>query len=175
MELAVHNNGTWSLRKLHALEKLLIERIIESADASACPEAMGRLYPYLLGRPPLDDEEEKQNEEWREYVQPDLRDQFNSNLNVVSEDLKMMRQTRRKDGDQYALTVPKKHADQWCGALNQARLVLHERFRLPDPDNPSSEDESDFDDTEGKWMAMLQSEIYGHIMEFLVTRVLWMK
>ena len=84
MELAIHNDGTWSLGKLHALERLLLERVITAADPAGCPDAEERLFPHILGRPPLNDEEEKQDDEWKEYVQPDLRDQFNSALDVVT-------------------------------------------------------------------------------------------
>ena len=177
MELAIHNDGTWSLGKLHALERLLLERVIDAANPKDCSTAQERLFPHILGHPPVTDEEEKQDEEWKEYVQPDLQQHFNSALDVVAADLKTITKKRSKHGDLFSLTVPKKHADQWCSALNQARLVLHERFKLPDGESPDRflESEDEEPDAEGKWMAMLQSEIYSHIMEFLVTRVLWLK
>ena len=173
MQFIIHDDGTWSIRGLHALEKLLLERIIEASDPEDDERAMQRLFPSLLGRPALDDFEEEQINEWNEYVQPDLRNKFNADLNVVEKDLKRFETTRSKHGLIFSLNVKKAHADAWCSALNQARIVLHERFDLPDPDNPKEDEEGE--EMEGKWMAMLQSEIYGHVLEFLVTRILWLK
>ncbi len=180
MELAVHNDGTWSLNKLHELEKMMLERIAETANPKGSDAAKERLYPSPLSNPPLEDNDEQLTEDWSEFVQPELAAQFESARDVVARDVAKMRKKRSKGMVHFNLTVPKAHADQWCSALNQARLVLHERHNLPDEEaadwpgedtTPSSE----LPDSEGKWMALLQSEIYGVIMEFLVTRVLWLK
>ena len=87
-------------------------------------------------------------------MQPDLETQFKGAIGTVLADMQQMKARKRSGEMEYRLTVPKKHADDWCSALNQARLVLHERYDLPDEDE-------DFDAEGGheQWLAMLQSEI----------------
>ena len=108
--------------------------------------------------------------DWREFIVPDLKDAFGESLGVVSEDLSRAEFVSDGEITAYRLSVPKDHSEHWCSALNQARLVLHHRHRLPDEDG-----ELEGDPDPEQWMAMLQSEIYGILMEFLITKVLWIK
>lgn len=172
MELVANMDGTWSMQKLHDMERLLLEKIREAADYSDSPKARARIFPTpVRDEGAVDEDEESIRGDWDELVQPELASLFQEALEVVEEDLKKMRKSRSgKKGESYEVSVPKAHANQWCQALNQARLVLHEKHALPEQ-NEMMEGEV----PEGKWMAMLQSEIYGVIMEFLVTRVLWIK
>ncbi len=162
---------------LNELERLMLQRIPDAADPTGSPEAERRLFPESpLGMPALRDEDEGVVADWKEFVEPELRVQFRKSMDVVREDLGRIEKRTRKSLHFHALTVPKAHADHWCSALNQARIVLHERFGLPDPEEDMREsEEGDEESREGQWLAMLQSEIYGGIMEFLVTRVLWIK
>ena len=176
MELATHDDGTWSLNKLHELEKMMLEKIAEAADPGENKAAEERLYPPpLTGLEPEDDEKQL-TDDWAEFVQPELAEQFESARDIVANDVLKIRRKRSKGSVHFHLSVPKAHADHWCSALNQARLVLHEQHQLPDQEDlADEEDRTELIDSEGKWMALLQSEIYGVIMEFLVTRVLWLK
>ncbi len=172
MELLNHDDGTWSLRKVSELEHLMLTRIRDAADPTGCGEAEQRLYP-----PPVAPRagsgrggEGGIEEDWRQFVQPELRASFGDALKVVADDIGRATAGFEDGVTRYEINVPKAHADHWCSALNQARLVIHHRHDLPDEDG-----EIDDDPDPEKWMAMLQSEIYGILMEFLVTRVLWLK
>jgi hypothetical protein len=177
MELTTNDDGTWSMDWLNELERLMLQRIPEAADPTGNPGAERRLFPESpLGMPALRDEDEGVVADWKEFVEPELRMQFRKALDVVREDLGRIEKRTRKSLRFHSLTIPKSHADHWCSALNQARIVLHERFGLPDFEEAIPEPEGKDDaGREGQWLAMLQSEIYGGIMEFLVTRVLWLK
>ncbi|MEM9481425.1 MAG: DUF2017 family protein [Verrucomicrobiota bacterium] len=172
MELVANMDGTWSMQKLHDMEKLLLEKIREAADYSDSEKAKERIFPTPVrddGKP--DEDADAIRGDWGELVRPELASLFEDALGVVEDDLKKMKKSRAgKKGERYEISVPKAHANQWCQALNQARLVLHEKHALPEQNEML-----DGEIPEGKWMAMLQSEIYGVIMEFLVTRVLWIK
>ena len=169
MELINHEDSTWSLRKVTELEHLMLTRIPEAADASDCEDAQHRLFPSPIA-PTAKIDEQKEAEaasDWKEYIEPDLREAFRDALKVVADDIGGAAEKRIDGATYYQINVPKAHADHWCSALNQARLVIHHRHALPDEDG-----EMDHDPDAEKWMAMLQSEIYSIVMEFLVTRVL---
>lgn len=178
MELSTNDDGTWTLDWLNELEHLMLRRVPEAADPTGNPEAERRIFPDSpLGMPALRDEDEEMVADWKEFVEPELRVQFRKALDVVRADLARIEKRTRRSVRFHRLVVPKAHADHWCSALNQARLVLHERFGLPDGDGEieDEKEEEGGEHGEGQWLAMLQSEIYGGIMEFLVTRVLWLK
>lgn len=147
----------------------MLTRLPDAADPSDCQEAQHRLFPSPIAPTAdlPDAEETEAREEWREYIEPDLREQFGDALKVVGDDLGGAKMAEEDGATFYEINVPKAHADHWCSALNQARLVLHYRFDLPDEDG-----DMDSDPDAEKWMAMLQSEIYGILMEFLVKSVL---
>lgn len=170
MRLRSNDDGTWEIQRLRELEFLMLGKLEGAVDTSDLPEAHDRLYQSPLGRVPVDEAEDEMVEDWEGLVHPDLRDQFRSALEVVLADMDGFKGRKRQGEMEYSLVVPKKHADDWVSALNQARLVLHERHDLPDEDGVL--------DGEGgaeQWMALLQSEVYGTIIEFLVRHVLWLK
>lgn len=172
MELINHDDGTWSLLKVTELEHLMLNRIPDAADPSDCEEAQHRLYPSPIAPTANVDEHDEADavSDWKEYIEPDLRSEFRDSLKIVADDLGGAAERSIDGATFYQINVPKAHADHWCSALNQARLVIHHRHALPNEDV-----EMDSDPDAEKWMAMLQSEIYSIVMEFLVTCVLWPK
>lgn len=170
MRMISKDDGTWEMQRIRELEFLMLSKLEDACDPEGSQAAIDRLFPSPLGRPAVDDGEDELIADWESLVHPDLRSQFKSSLGVVLTDMRQITGRKRSGEIEYRLVVPKKHADDWCSALNQARLVLHERYKLPD-------DEHDLDLEGGheQWLAILQSEIYGSILEFLVTRVLWLK
>ena len=131
-------------------------------DAAPGLDVRRRRHRLRLGRRSATGDEEQERQE---------REQFGDALKIVRDDLGSANVVDEDGGSSfYEINVPRAHADHWCSALNQARLVLHHRHDLPDEDG-----EMDHDPDAEKWMAMLQSEIYGILMEFLVTSVLWGK
>ena len=170
MRLISRDDGMWEIQRVRELEFLMLSKLEQAADPSGSDAARDRLFPSPLGRPAMDDREDEMVADWQDLVQPDLEAQFKTSLGVVVEDLQGLRGRKRNGEMEYRLEVPKKHANDWCSALNQARIVLHERYELPDEDE-------DFDLGGGheRWLALVQSEVYGNIIEFLVRRVLWLK
>lgn len=81
------------------------------------------------------------NEDWDEYVTPELRDQFAAQIAHVSKAISSAEKTNDLTG---SLFIPPKDADIWYGAVNQARLSLEAQYRLS---NYVDDDEIDENDT----------------------------
>jgi hypothetical protein len=112
--------------------------------------AKARIFPPLTRG-----QDEEADADWSDTVAPELRELFQSHLDVVAADLKKME--AGEDGDQ--LVVPVKHAPAWLHTLNQARLALGERHAL-------TEEHLNFGELPEKQedaFAMLQVEFYGCI------------
>lgn len=170
MRLISRDDGMWEMQRIGELEFLMLNKLDQATDPTGSDAAAERLFPSPLARPPMDDGEDEMIADWESLVRPDLEAQFKSSLAVVLADLREIKGRKRRQQIEYQLVVPKKHADDWCSALNQARLVLHDRFQLPDED-----DDFDLEGGHERWLAIIQSEIYGMIMEFLVRQILWLK
>ena len=170
MELIKNNDSTWTLSKVSELEHLMLSRLPESADPSDCEQALDRLFPSPLA-PDADLDGDKSfslENDWEEYIKPELRVEFRDALKIVADDLGKSNMTKEGDLNHYQFIIPTAHANQWCSALNQARIVIHLKYDLPDEDGVM-----DMSPNPEKWMATLQSEIYGMLMEFLIKKVLW--
>jgi hypothetical protein len=100
------------------------------------------------------------DEEWTEVVEPELRELFESHVNVVSEDLNRMEEI---DGE-HTVRVPQEHLHAWIHTLNQARLALGARHDITEDDMEGRRLLED----ENKGYAMLQIEIYGAILGILL-------
>ncbi|MEC7223785.1 MAG: DUF2017 family protein [Verrucomicrobiota bacterium] len=170
MELIKNNDSTWTLSKVSELEHLMLSRLPESADPSDCEQALDRLFPSPLA-PDADLDGDKSfslENDWEEYIKPELRVEFRDALKIVADDLGKSKMTKEGDLNHYQFIIPTAHANHWCSALNQARIVIHHKYDLPDEDGVM-----DMSPNPEKWMATLQSEIYGMLMEFLIKKVLW--
>lgn len=60
--------------------------------------------------------------DWREYVQPDLRQIFHTSREVVEGDLAGFPEAR--SSEPFTLRIPLEHLEAWVHSLNQARLSL---------------------------------------------------
>ncbi len=82
-------------------------------------------------------------QDWRDYVQPELREMFRSAREVVLEDLQELPAADPKIDARFGpldspafyptkhrLEIPREHADAWLGVLNQARLVIAARRKF---------------------------------------------
>ena len=67
-------------------------------------------------------------EDWREFVVPDLKHSFSSQLNVVAEAVN--RALEEAAGGPGTLWIRRDDAYDWYGALNQARLAIEECHRF---------------------------------------------
>jgi hypothetical protein len=65
--------------------------------------------------------------DWEDYVLPDIKDHFSSQLMQVQEELK---RAHPEDGHVGELIISPANVDVWYGALNQARLALESKYAL---------------------------------------------
>jgi hypothetical protein len=135
------------------------------ADPADCPEAESRLHQAPLSDP-QDEDDRGFNSDWRDQVLPDLQSEFNDQLDTVNEDLKAATQSAGEDDlPEFAFEIPFAHIDHWYGALNQARLVMNERYRFPEVEN--EETMSDYLN-EGTIKPYLIDQFYTRIQSVLL-------
>lgn len=99
-------------------------------------------------------------EDWREFVLPDLREGFNSQLEAIEAAI-----AHAGDGeDPGEVFITRDHAELWYGGLNQARLALEDRYSLSaaQPEKMSP----------GKRSAWFRSQFYLHVQSLLLDHVL---
>ena len=131
----------------------LLQRIVPSA-ASDDPAVQARLFPDPSGG-----QDRELNADWKSYVEPDLRQLFQSTLETIGEDLaplegKGSHRSRR-------LRLPLSHLDAWIHGLNQARLAIAARHELTESE---LEEEVTVDDEE-RALAILQTHFYGFLQQ----------
>ncbi len=153
MEIHRLDEQTVAIEDLDLFLCELLQQIPVSADPYDSDSATERLYssPTHGAEPGFD-------QEWKEYVEPELRDYFNSALDVVREDLADF-PSGDTDG-YYTLLVPVKNLESWIHALNQARLALGARYNV-------TEEDMDEIPTGGneRALAIFQIHFYGYLQE----------
>ncbi len=118
----------------------LLRRLPASADPADDPAARGRLFGDPMG--PAEDGDDF-NEDWRQFVEPELRDLFRSARETVEEDLGTLPPPAAGAASQsvsdavmdpaafdptpHILEIPTRHLEAWLSVLNQARLVIASR------------------------------------------------
>ena len=117
----------------------LLRRLPASVDTTNDPAARARLFgdPIAPGQ-----DGDGFNEDWRQFVEPELRDLFRSARQTVEEDLGSLpppADDSSPDGGvnvfdpaafappKHALEIPTRHQEAWLSVLNQARLVIAAR------------------------------------------------
>jgi len=103
--------------------------------------------------------------DWEEFVVPDLRAQFDGQLELVGRAIEAALGDDPDDGG--SILVSSADAEAWYGALNQARLALEETHHL----GGSAEGEPDRADTERR-SAFFRSQFYFAIQELLLQFVM---
>ena len=151
---------TVALEEIDGLIGELLRRIPASADPSGSDAATGRLFPTLTeGREPGADAD------WREFVEPGLRELFMDAVSIVREDLKSF-PGKAKAGIA-TLRLPVKHLEAWIHTLNQARLALAARHEFTDRELerevPTEGDERAF--------VLFQIHFYGLLQEFFLRQL----
>lgn len=100
----------------------LLRQIPESTKSEGTEAAERRLHSA-----PANLAEKEICDEWRLYVEPELRRLFQSATATVSDDLAQLN-GQAKPFANCTLRIPRTHADAWLSALNQARLVIAAKF-----------------------------------------------
>jgi hypothetical protein len=158
VEITRLDNQTLRISQLDPLLRELLERIVSSADATGSEAAQERLF----SKPADDAEEAGFVEDWREYVEPGLRQHFQSSLEVIAGDLSSM-QPGEAEGES-VLLISREHLERWIHGLNQARLALAARHSITEEDMdrilPLSGDPHA--------LALLQIRFYGILQELFL-------
>lgn len=138
----------WQLRALH--------HIPAAADPEGDAAALARLFPapYAPG-----EASPEQQEDWAEFVQPDLEATFTRSIASVARDLKNVELQRSGEADEdeddkphraketgagdddtpeeppaadilHTFVIPAAHVEDWFRAMNQARLMLAAKYQV---------------------------------------------
>ena len=103
------------------------------------------------------------DEEWKDVVEPDLEELFQSHVEIVERDLQKLNGSGDEEGE-FELRVPGEHLRAWVHTLNQARIALAAKYDINEAD---MEGRGEFE-SEEKGFAFLQVEIYGLVFGFLL-------
>ncbi|MDQ6860119.1 MAG: DUF2017 domain-containing protein [Verrucomicrobiota bacterium] len=137
----------------------LLRQIPESANTDGAPAAEQRLFS-----PPAAEQEKQLREEWKLYVQPELRSLFRGATETVIADLKPLNGSSRPFVN-CTLPIPVQHADAWLNTLNQARLVIASKYGFTEAelsDHYRSPIGSRRD------LSLFQVNFYGFLQEFIL-------
>ncbi len=137
----------------------LLRQIPESTRTDDSEAAENRLFSPPVGR----DETEWRNE-WKLYVEPELRRLFQSATETVAADLKMLDGETKPFGN-CALRIPLQNANAWLNALNQARLSIAAKYAFTEgelSDHYRSPIGSRRD------LSLFQVNFYGFLQEYLL-------
>lgn len=196
MRLTNFSESTWGFAALAEHEAELLESIAPAADPAGCAGAQRRLY-----QPPMEDPSEEDESflgDWEDFVTAEFRGEFAAAVAVVEADLKklkplvvdpeeMLEEEQAEQGNAFSLEIPVAHAESWFSALNQARLVLADRYRLFNSEGEEAISVSWEDDRpvaavdagagnphppEERVHAYFKSQAFGFIQEWLVSNVL---
>ena len=128
-----------------------------------------RLFPS-----PIDAEEEgdlrtSAEEDWTDFVRPELEAAFDSDMLMVMTDLADAEVSEETDEEvYYQIEIAGAHSSSWFQVLNRARIVLSLRHRLPFSEYPLEEGETVALE---RLLASHLSDTYAGIMELLVRQM----
>jgi len=196
-------SDSFVLEEMTPFELALLAGVPEAADPNGSDKAAGRLYPTPLTAKAQNDDAERAAaflKDWKEFVQPGLEDRFQGHLAAFFDDLGLAREISASPpapnkigleepsverGPTFELTLPDAHAEHWFSALNQARLVLSQRYELDSEeaeedlmeqiiqstDDPTV-DEAGRELLEDRWRALIKCQVYGGLQQWLLQEVM---
>jgi hypothetical protein len=113
---------------------------------------------------PTADGEASIEEDWKNYVEPELRQLFQSAMDVVREDLADFPPSSNKEA--YTLSIPVAHLANWINALSQARVALGALHAVTERDMERLPIEGD-----ARALAIFQIHFYGLLQEYFLREV----
>jgi len=128
-----------------------------SLDAKREDTTLGKLFAKRM----------PQDDDWDEYVVPDLEEEFNGQLDYVNRKVRLARSRNSEEG---SLHINPADAGEWYGALNQARLALEEKFSLSDYDTCELEEIQLLKDEIRS--AYIRSHFYADVQGLLLSYVM---
>ncbi|MBV9010026.1 MAG: DUF2017 family protein [Verrucomicrobia bacterium] len=158
MEICRHKDAL-EIRELDPFLAELLRQVPTSTETKDAPAAQQRLFSA-----PAAESANEFREEWRLYVEPELRKLFQSTAETVRHDLEQLRCTKKPFAN-CSLRIPLAHADAWLNTLNQARLVIATKYNFSESDL-SDHYRSPFGSRRD--LALFQVNFYGFLQEFIL-------
>lgn len=137
----------------------LLRQIPESTNPEGVEAAEQRIFSRPVGAG-----ETEMCEEWKLYVEPELRRIFQSATETVASDLQQLNGGAKPFAN-CTLRIPADNADAWLNALNQARLVIASKYNFSDSelcDHYRSPIGSRRD------LSLFQVNFYGFLQEYIL-------
>ncbi|MEM0970582.1 MAG: DUF2017 family protein [Verrucomicrobiota bacterium] len=158
---------SWTLREIGDVEWFMLIQLPEAADPSQSERGRKRIFPEITSS----SEDSQIHQDWKEFVVPELEDQFDQRVKTVTEDLSKAEETEGADGPLHRLEVPLDHAETWYSVLNQARLILNEEHDITNTEQQLMYgDSAPTEIEERKWLILVQYRVYAAIQEFLLSQ-----
>ncbi|MEO7319329.1 MAG: hypothetical protein ABIZ56_10105 [Chthoniobacteraceae bacterium] len=151
------HRADWNHMELAGIDFLccqFILQIIPSAAATDDPAIQNRLYSQPTGG-----REPEFERDWKEYVQPDLRNIFETAREVVEADLRKFEPTESDESSN--LRIPMKNLEAWIHTLNQARLAISARHDFNEEDMEKAVSLAGG----ARGLALFQVHFYGFVQE----------
>lgn len=179
MRLSIQKEeGTWQLAGMEEIHVQLLRQAAEDASMTDCPEGRARLVPKPV--PPQEELREGEFlEDWNEFVAGELETQFAGDVGTLLTDLDALESYALPDEPEellYRVVIPLEHGVAWFSTLNQARLMLDQKFQLH-PQGQEFDPHPDLDlvvgvDLADRFTAYMRYEFYAVIQEWLVREVM---
>ena len=108
-------------------------------------------------------------EDWTDLVRPELETLFRSATEIVARDLVGLKEEHLQPGEgespSFAIWIPVTHLEAWLSCLNQARLVISEKFSFTEDDMNSPLGSSL---TGKRELALYQVHFYAVLQELIL-------
>lgn len=140
-----------------------LAELLRQIPSSTNPEGASLAEQRLFSHPAGTDEKEIRDE-WKLYVEPELRRLFRTATETVTADLEQLGGEDKPFADR-TLRIPADHGDAWLNTLNQARLVIAAKNEFSDSelcDHYRSPIGSRRD------LSLFQINFYGFLQEFIL-------
>ena len=124
-----------------------------------------------LPGPPLYDQISSrmvQNDDWKEFVVPDIVTQFNDQITFVSRAISSAPRDEEHAG---SIFINKQNANTWYGTVNQARLSLERQHQLSKVEEILTEEDLEELDEDVR-AAVIRNHFYTSIQSLLLEFVL---
>lgn len=155
MKVTRIDEQTVAIGPLDLFSTELLHQIHLSANPEGSREARERLFPS-----PTRGADADIDQDWVDFVEPDLADLFATSIEVIQNDIADF-PPALPAADQHTLHLPIKNLDAWVHGLNQARLALAARYNFTekeiDAPIPMNGDVSA--------LALFQVHFYGWLQE----------
>lgn len=155
MKITRLNERTIAIGPLDLFCTELLHQIRLSANPEGYRAAEERFFPSPTGG-----RDEEFDEDWAEYIQPELAELFASSIQVIEKDLAGFPPSLPAD-DHHTLELPISHLETWVHGLNQARLAIAARYHFTEKDM----DDEIAIDGDVRALALFQVHFYGWLQE----------